>query len=87
MYTIISRNQCSFCDQAKALLEGANKEYVEYNIQEETSAWLLYILKHSSITTVPQVFNENGSYIGGYRELKDWLESNAARPVQREHTE
>jgi glutaredoxin len=73
MYTIISRNQCNFCDQAKALLEGANKEYVEYNIQEETSAWLLYILKQSSITTVPQVFSENGSYIGGYRELKEWL--------------
>lgn len=82
MYTIISRNQCNFCDQAKALLKGANKDYVEYNIQDEKSKWLLYLLKRSSITTVPQVFNEKGTHIGGYIDLKDWLESDAARPVQ-----
>ena len=81
MYTIISRNQCNFCDQAKALLKGANKDYLEYNIQNEENKWLLYLLKRSSITTVPQVFNEKGTHIGGYTDLKDWLETNAARPV------
>ena len=78
MYTIISRNQCNFCDQAKALLRGANKDYLEYNIQNEENKWLLYLLKRSSITTVPQVFNEKGTHIGGYTELKDWLETNEA---------
>ena len=81
MYTIISRNQCNFCDQAKALLKGANKDYLEYNIQNEENKWLLYLLKRSSITTVPQVFNEKGTHIGGYTDLKEWLETNAARPV------
>ena len=72
MYVIISRNQCNFCDQAKALLQGANLQYTEYNIQSQSSKWLLYLLKRSSITTVPQIFH-NGEYIGGYTELKEYL--------------
>ena len=73
MYVVITRDQCNFCDQAKALLKGANLSYVEYNIQSDSSKWLLSLLKRSSITTVPQIFNEKGTHIGGYTELKEWL--------------
>ena len=73
MYVVITRDQCNFCDQAKALLKGANLSYVEYNIQSDSSKWLLYLLKRSSITTVPQIFNDKGTHIGGYTELKEWL--------------
>ena len=73
MYVVITRDQCNFCDQAKALLKGANLSYVEYNIQSGSSKWLLYLLKRSSITTVPQIFDEKGTHIGGYTELKEWL--------------
>jgi len=73
MYVVITRDQCNFCDQAKALLKGANLPYVEYNIQSPSSKWLLYLLKRSSITTVPQIFNEKGTHIGGYTELKEYL--------------
>jgi len=31
-------------------------------------------LKRSSITSVPQIFNEKGTHIGGYLELKEYLE-------------
>ena len=74
MYVIITRDQCNFCDNAKALLKGVNQSYVEYNIQSASSKWLLYLLKRSSITTVPQVFNSEGTHIGGYTELKEYLE-------------
>jgi len=74
MYVVITRDQCNFCDQAKALLKGANLPYVEYNIQSPSSKWVLYLLKRSSITTVPQVFNDKGTHIGGYTELKEYLE-------------
>jgi glutaredoxin len=47
--------------------------YVEYNIQSDSSKWLLSLLKRSSITTVPQVFNDKGTHIGGYTELKEYL--------------
>jgi glutaredoxin len=74
MYVIISRDQCSFCDTAKELMKGHGISYVEYNIQSPSSKWLLYLLKRSSITTVPQIFNEKGTHIGGYLELKEYLE-------------
>jgi len=73
MYVIISRDQCSFCDTAKELMKGYGISYVEYNIQSPSSKWLLYLLKRSSITSVPQIFNEKGTHIGGYAELKEYL--------------
>ena len=73
MWTLISRDQCNFCDTAKALLKEASIPYVEYNIQSKSSKWVLSLLKRSSITTVPQVFNSEGKHIGGYTELKEYL--------------
>lgn len=73
MYVIITRDQCNFCDDAKALMKGKGIQYVEYNIQSDSSKWLLSLLKRSSITTVPQVFNDKGTHIGGYTELKEYL--------------
>jgi glutaredoxin len=73
MYVIITRDQCNFCDDAKALMKGKGIQYVEYNIQSDSSKWLLSLLKRSSITTVPQVFNDKGTHVGGYTELKEYL--------------
>lgn len=73
MYTIITRDQCNFCDTAKALLKGANLPYVEYNVQSSSSKWLLTLIKQAGHTTVPQVFNTKGDHVGGYTELKEYL--------------
>ena len=73
MYVIITRDQCNFCDDAKALMKAKGIQYVEYNIQSDSSKWLLSLLKRSSITTVPQVFNDKGTHIGGYTDLKEYL--------------
>jgi len=73
MYVMITRDQCNFCDSAKALLHGANISYTTYNINTVSSKWLLYLLKRSSITTVPQIFNDAGEHIGGYTELKKYI--------------
>jgi len=54
-------------------MKGKGIQYVEYNIQSSSSKWLLYLLKRSSITTVPQVFNTEGTHIGGYTDLKEYL--------------
>jgi len=69
MWVVVSRDQCNFCDQAKALLKGANQPYVEYNIQSPSSKWVLTLLKKSDIRTVPQVFKPDGTLVGGYTEL------------------
>lgn len=73
MYVIITRNQCNFCDDAKALMKGKGISFVEYNIQSDSSKWILHLLKSSNITTVPQVFDDKGTYIGGYTDLKEYL--------------
>ena len=73
MWVMITRNQCNFCDDAKAMMKGANIPWTEYNIQSPSSKWLLHIMKHSSITTVPQIFKPDGTHIGGYTELKEYI--------------
>lgn len=73
MYTIITRDQCNFCDLAKAILKGNNIQYTTYNLSTVSSKWLLHLLKGSSITTVPQIFNSKGEHIGGHNELKEYV--------------
>jgi len=71
MYTIITRDQCNFCDRAKAVLRSQGKPYAEYNIQSKSSRWLTPLLLMADLKTVPQIFDPEGKYIGGYSELED----------------
>ena len=75
MYVIITRNQCNFCDAAKALLERADLPYSQYNIQEFENKWVLQLVKQAGHTTVPQIFDPVGRHIGGYTELREILMS------------
>lgn len=71
MWVIVTRDQCNFCDTAKAMMKGAGIPYVEYNVQSSSSKWVLTLLKMSGLTTVPQIFKPDGTLIGGYTELKE----------------
>ena len=73
MYTVITRNQCNFCDTAKALLKGAGQGYIEYNVQSDSSRWVLSLMKQANIKTVPQIFSSDGTHIGGFTELKQLI--------------
>jgi glutaredoxin 3 len=81
MYTIITRNQCSFCDTAKALLKGAGISYVEYNIETDSSKWILTMMKKTELKTVPQIFSSDGTHIGGYTDLREFLDIIDGVPV------
>jgi glutaredoxin len=72
-YTIITRNQCNFCDTAKATLKGVGQSYVEFNVESESSKWVLSLMKQAGLKTVPQIFSSDGTHIGGYTELRDFL--------------
>ena len=78
MYVIITRDQCNFCDAAKALLEGASLPYTKYNVQSDSSKWVLTLIKQAGHTTVPQIFAPDGRHIGGYTELKEELPARGA---------
>tara|TARA_R100000951_G_scaffold38346_1_gene32543 strand:- start:315 stop:560 length:246 start_codon:yes stop_codon:yes gene_type:complete len=81
MYTILTRNQCSFCDTAKALLKGAGISYVEYNIETDSSKWILTMMKKTDLKTVPQIFSSDGTHIGGYTDLREFLDIIDGVPV------
>ena len=70
MYTIITRNDCKYCDKAKAMLDLDKINYVVFNIESPTNKWVLSLMKGANIKTVPQVFATDGSLIGGFRELE-----------------
>jgi glutaredoxin len=69
--TIYSKNKCSFCEQAKSLLTGKNISYRELDVtRPEVLDQLLELVPEAK--TVPQIFIE-GTYIGGYTELVEYL--------------
>jgi glutaredoxin 3 len=70
-----SKNQCPYCDQAKALLKLKGIEFEERNIN---NGWDREDLLSAVPTarTVPQIFLGE-EYIGGFTELKKKLTESA----------
>lgn len=69
---IWSKDQCMYCDQAKALLKLREVEIEERNINKNfTKEQLLEAVP--SARSVPQIFI-NDEYVGGYPELKKFFE-------------
>lgn len=70
-----SKNQCPYCDQAKALLKMKGIEFEERNINKDyTREALLEAVPNAR--TVPQIFLD-GELIGGFTELKVKLTESA----------
>jgi len=70
-----SKDNCTFCDQAKALLEQRNIAYEEKKIGHGyTRENLLEAVP--TARSVPQIF-VNNNYIGGFTELRKYIEETA----------
>ena len=67
-----SKDQCTFCVQAKALLESKGIEYEERNIMHGTWTKEQLLEAVPSARTVPQIFLDE-EYVGGFNELKNKL--------------
>jgi glutaredoxin 3 len=66
-----STSTCSFCKQAKALLDKYNIPYEERLIGDNwTKEQLLEVVPNAR--TVPQIFID-GNYVGGYTDLVSHL--------------
>ena len=76
MFVVISRDNCSFCNMSKDLIYLYNQNYREYNVETDSSKWLLSLLKKAEYKTVPQIYAPDGSYIGGYEDLVKYLKEN-----------
>jgi len=70
-----SKYHCSFCDQAKKLLNAKGIEFEERKIGDGyTKEELLEAVPNAR--TVPQIFLDD-KLIGGFTELKEYLDVNA----------
>ena len=70
-----SKDNCTFCDQAKALLEQRNIAYEERKIGSGyTREDLLEAVP--TARTVPQIF-VNNNHVGGFTELRKYIEETA----------
>ena len=66
-----SKDQCPYCDQAKALLKSRNIEFEERNIMHNwTREQLLEAVPNAR--TVPQIFLDD-QLVGGFTELRTKL--------------
>ena len=73
MYKIYTQNSCIYCDMAKALMKENDIDFMEINIDFDNEEKLL--LKEQGHKTVPQIYNEVNSHIGGYTELSTWFKT------------
>jgi len=70
-----SKDNCTFCDQAKTLLEQRNIAYEERKIGHGyTREDLLEAVP--AARTVPQIF-VNNNHVGGFTELRKYIEETA----------
>ena len=69
--TIWTKDSCTYCVQAKQLLEGKGIDFEERKIGKEwTKEQLLEAVP--TARTVPQIFLDE-QYVGGYQELRQKL--------------
>ena len=62
-------------------MKGAGISYVEYNIETDSSRWILTLMKKTDLKTVPQIFSSDGTHIGGYTDLREFLDIIDGVPV------
>lgn len=71
-WTIITQPNCPACQKAKETLEVYDRPYEQYDITEYKHKFMRNMMKWSGLDTVPQIWNHEGDYIGGYKELMEY---------------
>lgn len=77
-FLIYSKPQCTYCDQAKALMVSKGIAFAEVDIvmsppQREIMFARVEEASGAAPRTMPQIFKTDGTYIGGFAELKAHL--------------
>lgn len=73
---IYTKENCSYCVQAKAMLAGRKLAYTEVQFTQELKESIQARVPDGVvIRTVPQIFKD-GVYIGGYLQLMEYLAAN-----------
>lgn len=70
-YIMLSQANCKYCNAALGLLNSQGHTVDVYDVQDPDTKLIVAILKQTN--TVPQIFDSNNNFIGGYTELKEHL--------------
>lgn len=76
MFTIYSTETCTYCKQAKALLDRKGLAYTEVTLNADNLDE--FSKKTNGAKTVPQIFYHDGDttkHIGGYSDLMPFVEA------------
>lgn len=68
---IYSKDNCSFCNQAKAILKNRGKDFIEYKLDEDFTREIL-LSKFPEAKSYPVIVID-GFNIGGFEQLKQHL--------------
>ena len=71
MFTVYTKDNCTFCDQAKALLQQKGMAFQTLKLGADVTREEL-LAKIPTARTMPQILKD-GQPIGGYTELKQML--------------
>lgn len=74
-YHVVTKVDCPWCEQAQKLLLGKGLVYTVYYL-ETSNGWGKLLMKTHGFKTVPQIFDENYEMIGGYEDLRAYLNGN-----------
>tara|TARA_R100001463_G_scaffold35572_1_gene77284 strand:+ start:130 stop:372 length:243 start_codon:yes stop_codon:yes gene_type:complete len=70
-FTLIGKTDCMACSKASGLIRDRGGVVNYYAINK--AKWIVDLMKKANIMTVPQIWNEEGKYIGGYDDLVKYL--------------
>ena len=73
MFIIYTKQDCPWCDKAKALLDNMLYEYVERHYGTDFTKEDLITLTGKEKPTVPYIISDTGARIGGYEDLRKYL--------------
>tara|TARA_Y100000389_G_scaffold49128_1_gene44793 strand:+ start:11404 stop:11673 length:270 start_codon:yes stop_codon:yes gene_type:complete len=73
--TVYSKNNCTFCTKAKALLKGLGLEYEEKSLEKDFGSDPVKMIEDigKQVRTMPQI-KIDGKLIGGYNQLVEHFE-------------
>ena len=72
---VYSKNNCGYCDKAKALLKGLGLKYEEKSLEKDFDSNPLKLIEDigKKVRAMPQIKIDN-ELIGGYNQLVEYFE-------------
>jgi len=70
--TIYSKNNCTYCDKAKALIKGLGLEYEEKKMESFDSVDAMLKDIGKKVMSMPQI-KIDGKLVGGYNQLIEYF--------------